>query len=97
MSCINSYVLRSAAACSRCDRELYGWLVGVAESVVDVLKSLEFDLEIDAHLEPLTLEERELWWRLHSCRRRIEFAMTPSSEWERRYHVRYEEVRSFLS
>lgn len=96
MSCIDSHVLRSAAACSRCDRELYGRLVGVAASVVDVLYSREFDLEIDAHLEPLTPEERELWWRLHVCRRRIEFAMVPSSEWERRYHARYEEVRSFL-
>ena len=96
MSCIDSHVLRSAAAYSRCDRDLYGRLVGVAASVVDVLYAHEFDLEIDAHYEPLTPEERELWWRLHTCRRRIEFAMVPSSEWERRYHARYEEVRSSL-
>lgn len=97
MSCINSHVLRSAAAFSRCERELYGLSTGVAASVVDVLMALEFDIEIDAHWEPLTPDERELWWRLHTCRRRIEFAMVPSSEWERRYHARYEEVRSFLS
>jgi len=96
MSCIDSHVLRSAAAVSRCDYELYGWHDGVAKSVCDVLCGREFDLEIDAHIELLTPEERELWWRLHACRRRIELAMTPSSELVRRYYARREEVREFL-
>lgn len=96
MSCIDSHVLRSAASWSHCDHELHGWLVGVAASVVNALYEREFDIEIDAHWEPLTPEEHELWWRLHICRRRIEFAMVPSSEWERRYYARYEEIRAWL-